>query len=170
MEKTLHIINQMMSEGLFSRYAIGGGIAILFYIEPVATFDLDIFIILPGNSGPLISLSPLYEWLKKRGYKAIKEQVIIEGIPVQFIPVYNDLVTESVNNALKKTYGKTTTFVLSPEYIAAIMIQTFRPKDRERLILLLEQSGLSRNKLDVILEKYSLKKDFDLFIKKYYGK
>ncbi|MBN2442306.1 MAG: hypothetical protein JXJ04_13210 [Spirochaetales bacterium] len=170
MEQTLNILNQMVSEGLFSRYTIGGGIAALFYIEPVATFDLDVFVILPEDTGQLITLSPLYEWLKKRGYKAEKEQVVIEGIPVQFIPAYNELITEGVNNALEKTYGKTTTYVLAPEYISAIMIQTSRPKDRERLIMMLEQSDLSREKLDKILNKYSLKKDFDLFLKRYYEK
>ena len=32
MEKAIQVVNQMKSEGLFSSYAIGGGIAALFYI------------------------------------------------------------------------------------------------------------------------------------------
>ena len=82
MEKTLKVINQMRAEGLFSKYAIGGGIATLFYIEPIATFDLDIFIIISETPGLLVSLSPLYDWLTQKGYKAEKEQIIIEGIPI----------------------------------------------------------------------------------------
>ncbi len=65
MEKTLHLINKMQKEGLFQKYAIGGGIATLFYIEPVATFDLDIFIILSDETESLVSLSHLYQWLQK---------------------------------------------------------------------------------------------------------
>ena len=45
MEKTIGIINGMREEKLFEQYAIGGGIAAVFYIEPVMTFDLDIFIL-----------------------------------------------------------------------------------------------------------------------------
>jgi len=53
MEQTLKIINLMQEEKLFATYAIGGGIAALFYIEPITTFDLDIFIILPESAGIL---------------------------------------------------------------------------------------------------------------------
>ena len=97
MEKTLEIINKMKKEGLFSSYAIGGGIAALFYIEPITTFDLDIFIILPEGTKKIISLAPIYSWLKQQGYKPDNEQVMIEGIPVQLIPTYNDLIKEGNN-------------------------------------------------------------------------
>ena len=156
MEKTLKIINQMRKDGLFSHYAIGGGIAALFYIEPLTTFDLDIFIILPEQKSPLVSLTPIYKWLKKRGYKAEKEQITIEGIPVQFIPVYNDLIEDAVKDAAEKPYKKISTYVLKPEYLVAIMLQTFRPKDRERLVRFFEQAKISEKILKPILEKHKL--------------
>ncbi len=168
MEKPLKVINQMQLEGLFTKYAIGGGIASLFYIEPIATFDLDIFIILPETSGALVSLSPLYDWLAQRGYETEKEQVIIEGIPVQFIPVYNDLVKDGVQNAVEKRYGNTKTFVLQQEYLVAIMLQTLRPKDRDRLIKFLDEAELSSEELDAILTKHSLKAAYDNFRRRYY--
>jgi hypothetical protein len=170
MEKTLHVINQMLSEGLFARYAIGGGIAALFYLEPIATFDLDIFIILPEESAPLVSLSPLYEWLKGKGYRLQKEQVIIEGIPVQFIPVYNELVKEGVLHAVERIYGSTRTFVLCPEYLIAIMLQASRPKDIERLLRFFEEAEVSDEKLDSVLSQHNLKETYNNFRKKYYGK
>jgi len=170
MEKPLKVINQMQLEGLFTKYAIGGGIASLFYIEPMATFDLDIFIILPETSGALVSLSPLYDWLAQRGYETEKEQVIIEGIPVQFIPVYNDLVKDGVQNAVEKRYGNTKTFVLQQEYLVAIMLQTLRPKDRERLIKFLDEAELSSEELDAILTKHSLKVAYDNFRRRYYDR
>ncbi len=42
MEKTLQIINQMQKENVFEKYMLGGGIAAIFYIEPVTTFDLPV--------------------------------------------------------------------------------------------------------------------------------
>jgi len=36
-------INQMQSDGVIERYAIGGAVGATFYLEPIATLDVDIF-------------------------------------------------------------------------------------------------------------------------------
>ncbi|MBN2401626.1 MAG: hypothetical protein JXN64_04430 [Spirochaetes bacterium] len=164
MEKTIDVINRLLKEGLIINYAVGGGIGALFYIEPFATFHLDIFIIFPKSSGILISLSPIYNWLDQQGYKTKKEQVIIEGIPVQFIPVYNDLIRESVQNSVQKNYSGSKINVLLPEYLIAIMVQTFRSKDKERIIRMMNESEIDKKFLDKILSKYNLKSIFDSLI------
>jgi hypothetical protein len=169
MERTLQMIDWMQTEGLFTTYAIGGGIAVLFYIEPITTFDLDIFVSFPESSGPIISLSPLYAWLEKKGYVPRNEQVMIEGVPVQFIPAYNDLIKDALNNAVEQTYGHTVTRVLGPEYLIAIMLQTYRPKDKERLIKFLDQCDFSSKSLHTILETHTLKEQFERFKREFYG-
>ena len=95
MEKTIQIINTLKEEGLIKEYAIGGGIAAIFYVEPLLTYDLDIFFI-PSIEEGLATLSPLYDFLRRMGYREDKEHVFIEGIPVQFIPVYNKLIKAAV--------------------------------------------------------------------------
>jgi hypothetical protein len=170
MEKTIQIISRMKSENLFSDYAIGGEIAALFYIEPVATFDLDIFIILPNQIGTIISLTPLYTWLADRGYRPDKEQVVIEGVPVQFIPAYNELVEDAVRYSSEKKYGEVQTKVLSAEYLMAIMLQTYRPKDKERLIRFMDQATFSEELLESILLKFDLKDIYIRFMREYHGK
>ncbi|MBN1127407.1 MAG: hypothetical protein JXA71_00370 [Chitinispirillaceae bacterium] len=167
MEKALRVIASAQSEGLFSSYAIGGGIAALFYIEPVATFDLDVFIIPPETTGPITSLSPIYSWMEKRGYQPLNEQISIEGIAVQFIPVYNNLVKDGVLNAIDKKYGNADARVLRPEYLVAIMLQTFRPKDKDRIVKFLEQTNLDGILLDTLLQKYNLLQVFENFRKQY---
>lgn len=95
MEKTLKVFNELERTGLIRRYVIGGGIAVLFYAEPILTYDLDVFYLLPvchppaaGRSGSpaerggLITLSPIYEYLQKKGYSVQEEHIVIEGIPV----------------------------------------------------------------------------------------
>jgi len=164
MEKTLRVINQLEKEKVFERYAIGGGTASLFYLEPIMTYDVDIFFI-PKEETPLISLSPIYEWLKKKGYSTSKEYVMIEGIPIQFIPAYNELVKEAVLNSKKKKYGNTTTKVIQAEYLLAIMLQTFRVKDKERIIQFLDKKKIDETKLDVILRKHNLSERFIQFKK-----
>ena len=91
MEKTLAVINKLEQEGLFGQYAIGGAVAATRYIEPIQTYDLDIFVLLPLSQSGLISLSPVYNWLTEHDYKAIGETIVIEDWPVQFLPVYNRL-------------------------------------------------------------------------------
>jgi len=66
LEKALKVTNELKKSGLIKAYAIGGGIAATYYIEPILTYDLDIFFI-PRAEG-LDVLSPVYEELKKRGY------------------------------------------------------------------------------------------------------
>jgi hypothetical protein len=107
--------------------------------------------------------------LERRGYKALKEQVVIEGVAVQFIPAYNDLVKEGVINAVMTTYGKTKTFVLRAEYLVATMLQAFRPKDKDRLIKFMEETRLDNVVLDSILLKYNLNIAFKKFKEQYYG-
>jgi len=160
----------MHKEGLFKKYAIGGGIASLSYIEPIATFNLDIFVILPESEEVLLSRSPLYDWLREKKYKLVKEHIIIEGIPVKFIPVYNELVKEAVLKAVRKEYEGISTVVLKPEYLMAIMLDTNRAKDRERIIKMLNEAEISADLLKTILNAHGLIKAYNNFRKKYYEK
>jgi len=132
--------------------------AALFYTEPFSTFDLDVFIIFKTSDSPLISLSPLYRFLKSLGYSPEGECVSIEGTPVQFLPAYNELVEEAVTNAVEKRYGSTKTWVLSPEYLIALAVQTGRRKDQSRVQLLLEEANINMVLLKSIFDKYSLDK------------
>lgn len=156
MEHTLKIISQMRDENIISHYAIGGAIASMFYTEPVVTYDLDIFVLIPDSDSALISLSPIYEWLSKKGYHPHQEQIVIEGIPVQFIPAYNDLIIEAVIQSAEKKFKELQVFVLLPEYLMAIMIQTFRPKDKERLKQFLDDRVFQEERLQTILMKHNL--------------
>ena len=61
-------INRMQADGVIGQYAIGGAVGATLYVEPAATFDLDIFAILaPTLSSPLLSLTTIHEFLTARG-------------------------------------------------------------------------------------------------------
>ena len=156
MEKTLRVLNDLERAGVVSRYAIGGAMGATFYVEPVLTFDLDVFIVLPATSGGLLTLSPLYEALRERGYREEKDCVNIEGIPVQFLPAYNALVEEALAEAREMTYEATPTRVLRAEHLLAIALQTGRAKDRERVRLLREQASLDSAYLATLLDRHGL--------------
>ncbi|MCB1214763.1 MAG: hypothetical protein KDK66_04730 [Deltaproteobacteria bacterium] len=163
MKQTLQVINQLEKEGIIKTYAMGGATALLFYTEPALTFDIDIFIFLPESQqkNSLINLSPLYQALEKKGYSSKKEHILIEGIAVQFIPAYNALVTEAVQKATKKNYEVLEIKVLSLEYLLAIMLDTNRPKDRERINYLIKETNYSSEVLRDILKDHSLIKKWE---------
>ena len=154
MERALSVINEMMHLGLIKNYAIGGGIAATYYIEPILTYDLDVFFI-PVKEG-MEELAPIYEFARQRGYAPDAEAILIEGFPVQFIPAYNELVREAVLNSDSVKYKDVEVMIIKAEYLTAIALQTWRAKDRERAIRLLESGAVDRAKLWAILEKFGL--------------
>lgn len=167
MEKTLEVLNELETKGLVKSYAIGGGIAVLYYAEPILTFDLDVFCLLPQQEGELVTLSPINAYLKEKGYKPDEEHIIIEGLPVQFIPVYNELVEEALDNAVTIKYKKVNTRIVSIDYLLAIMLQTFRPKDRERIIMLLDETQIDEPSLVELLKRHKLLTKWREFRRRY---
>jgi hypothetical protein len=140
MKRTLMVINELEAAGLIQRYAIGGAIAALFYMEPFETEDLDILILLPPElNRSLTPLANIYEELKRRGYR--EEDVLIE---------------ESVEHASEVIYSDVPTRVPAVEYLAAIMLQTGRSQDRTRFTQLREQVDLDLARLQEILNRYNL--------------
>jgi len=154
MEKALQVIEEMTRQGVIKAYAIGGGIAATYYIEPVLTYDLDIFFI-PAKDG-LDVLAPIYDYAGERGFGTHAESILIEGFPVQFIPAYNDLVRQAVENAATLKYRDVEAKVVTAEHLAAISLQTGRAKDRERVSRLLEEAVIDRAVLGRILESFGL--------------
>ncbi len=112
MQGTLQVLNELERVGVLGRYAIGGAMGATFYVEPLLTFDLDVFVVLPRAGGGLLSLAPLYEALRARGYAEEGECVMIEGVPVQFLPAYNALLEEALAQARETAYDETLTRVL----------------------------------------------------------
>jgi hypothetical protein len=160
-------LNGLENEGLIKRYVIGGGIAVLFYAEPILTYDLDVFCLLPTDNGGVITLSPIYEYLQNKGYRVQGEHIDIEGIPVQFIPAYNELVEEALEEAIEVKYKRVRTRIVRLEHLVAIMLQTYRPKDRERIIVLLDETQVDSIYLENILKRHRLQEKWDKFRRLY---
>jgi hypothetical protein len=154
MKETLKVVKELEKVGVIKAYAIGGGIAATYYIEPVLTFDLDIFFI-PVQERIDI-LTPIYEHLREKGFRPRQEQVLIEGIPVQFIPAFNALIEEAVRQAKAAAYQRLRVNILRIEHLIAIGLQTFRPKDRERIVRLLEEAEVDHRRLHDILKNHGL--------------
>lgn len=138
----LAAVRDLKNDGVVSEYAVGGAMALLFWSEPTATYDLDVFVLLSG----------------KRGYKAEKEHIEIEGIPVQVIPAPNRLTEEAIANAADLDYDGQPVRVIRPEYLIAMFLEpTARTRKRqERAATLLDEGNLDRRLLDDLLQRYNL--------------
>ena len=167
MKKTLDVINAMEADGIVERYAIAGAIAAYNYIEPTVTEAVDILVSFAATpdrppSG-LITLSPVLSYLKTRGYGEYrKEGLLIEGWPVQFLPVADDLDAEALAQAqdvdikINESEGSVRTRVLRPEHLIAISLRVGRPKDAVRIIQFLEAGALDGARLCDLLHRHRL--------------
>lgn len=151
------LLNEMQTRGVVHDYAIGGATAALFYAEPTRTYDLDVFVLLPGErDAALLSLAPLYGWLRERGCGADAEHVMIHGVPVHFPPAFNDLVVESLREARTFDYEGMPVRVVGPEHLCALAIQAGDRRRRERAWQIVESGTVDRQRLGQILARHGL--------------
>ena len=147
----------MQADGIISQYAIGGAVGATFYLEPAATLDVDIFVTLPtAPGGLLLSLSPIYEYLKARGGTVEDEHIVIGGWPVQFLPASNELEREALAEAVPANVEDVETWVMTAEHLAAIALRTGRPKDHNRILQFIEQGAVDRKKLQLAIDRHQL--------------
>ena len=104
MEEIVRILNQLLAEGLILDYAIGGGIATLFYTLPFTTVDVDVFAVVQSQTG-LIDLSPIYARLRALGYREDGQYVRIGEFPVQLLVPPSPLEEEAVREADVRDIG-----------------------------------------------------------------
>jgi len=82
--------------------------------------------------------------------------VLIEGVPVRFLPAYNALLEEALKEAQQIMYEDVPARVLRSEHLLAICLQTGRNDDPERVRILREQAKLDANFLAGVLKRHQL--------------
>jgi len=165
---TIAAINQMQADGVIERYAIGGAVGATFYLEPVATLDVDIFITFRAEAGTLIiSPQPLLDYLKARGCTMEGEYIVVGGWPVQFLPPNSPLVEEALREAATIDVSGIPARVFTAEHLAAIALQTGRAKDKARVLQFVETGALDAKKFQTILEQHGLVQAWEKFEKQF---
>ena len=154
----LRALNTLKTERVIEEYAIAGAMALVFWTEPVPTWDLDVLVFLPAAQGPLVSLEGIYRWTSAHGYPVHQEHVIIQGVPTQFLASPGALGDEAIQTAATLEYEDVSVRVVLPEYLVALYLQpeARTAKRRERAAMLLEWPGLNRARLDAILGRHGL--------------
>jgi hypothetical protein len=165
LEGALQTLNRMVRDRVVAGYAVGGGMGVLFYTEPFQTDDLDIFVAFPQPEPAILSLEPVFSYLRSKGCRVDGQYVIVDGLPVQILPISDELVEEAVDRAVLKKVGAQSVRVLRPEHLLAIMASLARPKDRVRIPLLLDQGGIDKRRLRGILSRHGLLAKWDRIVR-----
>lgn len=168
MKDTLEVINRMRTDGVITRYAIGGAVGATLYLEPSATLDVDVFIEFPaGSMSSLVSLSPIYEYLRRLHCKVEGEHIIVGKWPVQFLVAGSALEQEAVAAAVETEVEGVRTWVMTAEHLLAIALQTGRAKDHARILQFLERKAVDDEKVQAILSRHGLKSKWSNFSARY---
>lgn len=163
-KQVLIALNQMLIDGVIDRYAIGGAVAATFYLAPIATLDVDIFVAFRPEPGKLlVSPQPLFDYLLSRGCSMEGEYVVIAGWPVQFLPPPSPVAEEALLQSQQMNVEEVTTNVFSAEHLACIALETGRPKDKVRLLQFIEASVLDKARFDDMLIRHGLRRKWQQF-------
>jgi hypothetical protein len=156
-KEVIETINRMQAAGVIERYAIGGAVAATFYLEPVATLDVDVFVEFHTEPGSqIISPEPIFRYLRDRGCEMEGEHVVIGGWPIQFVPAGSALVQEALAKAVEKDVEGTPARVITAEHLAAIALETGRAKDKARVLQFIEADAIDLDRLQEILTRHGL--------------
>src|SRR5438094_9306261 len=147
----------MKADRVITNYAIGGAVGATFYLEPVSTLDVDIFIDVHAMAGSsIISLDPIFSYLRERGCKMEGEYVVISGWPVQFLPPTGGLIEEALARAVEVDVQGIPARVFTAEHLAAIALQIGRAKDKARLLQFIEAGAMQAEVFQSILSRHRL--------------
>lgn len=141
-KKVFQLLNQMTRDGAISNYAVGGAIGAVFYVEPFATQDIDVFV-------------------KEHGYTQVRGgAIVVEDWPVQFVPVSNALEEEAYLNAAVHDFDGEPVRVMLAEHLVAIMLKTGRLKDLVRAQMFMSQQAVDLDILLDIINRHGLEKQW----------
>jgi hypothetical protein len=168
MEKVIQVLNRMQADGIIERFAIGGGIAAIHYLEPYLTEDIDVFIspVVVGANG-LVSFGRIYSYLDELGYKPVREYISIEGWLVQFVPASESVQKEAVARADRVAFAGEYTLIFSAEHLAAELLRSGRLKDLTRVGALLESEQMNMNVFHDIVRRHGLAEKWKEFAGRY---
>jgi hypothetical protein len=156
------LLNDMLSAGVITNYAIFGAVAQMRYTQAVATMDADILVVMEGQDS-LDVLKPIYELCTIRGYTPDRDTIRVGEWPVQFIPVFNPLTDDAVREAENGEIEGVALRVVRADFLAVIALSTGRPKDFTRILALLESGAVSCEQIDELAQGYRLQNEWTRF-------
>jgi hypothetical protein len=151
----LRAANGLVEARLIRNYALGGALAAIYYVEPFATYDADLFYI-PVEDGLAAGIPAIYKQLRAQGWKIEHEHLLAKGFPVQFLAAQG-LTEEAVTEALPMEYEGVPGRVFRAEHVIAIAASVGRHKDLARIEQMRREANLDKKRLEKILQRHKLR-------------
>jgi hypothetical protein len=149
LKEVLASLNNLKEKGVIQDYAIGGGYAVTFYDIPLATYDLDVLVVLPTEN----DYHRLYEYFRTKGAKIENVYIFIEDMPVQFLPSYiSPLFHSAIEEANIVEFEGIRSRFVSVEYLVLLLLTSFRMKDKIRIQSLLNKAN--KKQLLSLIQKF----------------
>ena len=159
MEATINVIAGLAAKGVIESYAIAGAVAALAYIEPTLTEDLDILVSVDAfTSRPsgLLTVGPVEQALEDMGYPRSGIGHLVEGWPVQFIPVADAIDEEALQQAIEIPVTGTLARCLRAEHVVTAALKVGRLKDLARIDAFLDQGAVDLEALKSVIQRHHL--------------
>jgi hypothetical protein len=154
-QKVFATLNDLVSKGVVSDYALGGSVGFMVYTQPFLTDDTDFFVTL-ASTGLLLSLTPIYEYAATHGFPLLHEHIVIDGESVQIIPAPSPLFDEAIATAQTRSIVGESVRVMLPEYLICTALAAGRLKDFTKIEKLLGEATVCLDKLKELIAKFKL--------------
>ena len=160
------MLNEMQQAGVIRNYALFGAVAQMRYTEPVATLDADVLVAVPAPDR-IDALSGIYEFCAARGYRPEGEAIRVGAWPAQFVPAFNPLTEEAMEQAATADFEGVAVRVVQADHLAVIALSVGRAKDFTRILALLESGSASRESIGRLAARHGLADAWSRFTSKF---
>lgn len=146
-------MNALLEARVITDYALFGAVAQMRYTEPVATLDADVLVAVPSPDR-LDVLGPIYAFCEGQGYRPEGEAIRVGAWPAQFIPVFDRLTREAMEQAETVDFEGVPLRVVRAGHLAAMALATGRPKDFARILALLQSGSTTAEEIRTLAERH----------------
>lgn len=162
MREVARLLNELVRTGVIRSYALFGAAAQMRYTEPVATLDADVLVAVPTPER-LDVLAPIYAACREQGYVPEGEGIRVGAWPVQFVPVFDELTSESLEMADTVDFEGVPLRVVQAVHLAVIALSVGRAKDFARILALLESESVTRGEIARLARAHGLEQAWQAF-------
>lgn len=141
-QELVGMMNDMKKKKIIKKWALCGGVAAKYYVNPPITKDIDFFVIIDNSS--IMFMSPVYAYMVQHGAKFKGHMLEYKNTLVDIIGSADELIVEGINKAEKVTIDGIKVDILTADYLAAIALSVGRKKDIDRVVRLYNARLLKR--------------------------
>jgi hypothetical protein len=154
LRKLLGLFDEAIQDRVLDRYALVGGLAVIYYGAPIHTADADLLVTFQASAAGRLDPRPIFDYFESKGARRVDDCLALNGLKFKVLSANDGLTVEAVGTALRTTEGFS---VVDLEHLIAMKLLANRSKDRVHIEhLLLSGAQPTEARLQEILQRYGL--------------